>query len=56
MRLSNFDTLYKIFSGEVNISVNKSILRKLVKRTATWLFHLRKQIFQRGRKSHPKIK
>ena len=30
-------------------------LKKLIKRTTTWLFHLPKQIIQRGRKSRPKV-
>ena len=58
MRLSNSDTLYKILSGEVDnveIRVNKGTLRKLIKRDTTWLFHLPKQLLQRGRKSRPKV-
>ena len=55
MRLSNFDTLYKILSGEVEIRVNKGNLKKLIKRATTWLFQLPKKVLQRGRKSRPKV-
>ena len=57
MRLSNFDTLYKILSGEVNNEIrgNEGTLRKLIKTATTWLFHLPEQVLQRGRKSRPKV-
>ena len=39
MRLSNFDMLYKILSGEVNETrVSKGTLGKLIKRATTLLF------------------
>ena len=33
----------------------KGTLRKLIKRATTWLFHLPKQVLQRGRKLRPKV-
>ena len=53
--IQNSFTLYALKINKWKIRVNKGTLRKLIKSAITWLYHLPKQVFQRGRKSRLKI-